>query len=90
MVNSSLLSNESRRPFRDISFDYCSCKIGKGKIHPFPTHDEDAVACFALVHADVRGIAPTISHSHYKYFYHVYVFKKIYIVTFIGDYSQLI
>lgn len=50
----------------------------RGKISHFLSnlHDSISEQCFDLIHSDVRGITPIISHSHYKYF-----------VTFIDDHS---
>ena len=56
----------------------CStCKLGKSKTLPFPSHGSRATKCFDIIHNDVRGPASILSHAHYKYF-----------VTFIDDYSR--
>ena len=57
--------------------DCTTCKLGKSKTLPFPLHVPSATKCFDLVHSDVWGVAPIVSHSQYKYF-----------VTFIDDYSH--
>eukprot|EP00268_Persea_americana_P059265 TRINITY_DN7252_c0_g2_i3.p1 TRINITY_DN7252_c0_g2~~TRINITY_DN7252_c0_g2_i3.p1 ORF type:complete len:904 (-),score=94.40 TRINITY_DN7252_c0_g2_i3:300-3011(-) len=76
LLNSGLII-DNKVSFGDVSFNCDSCKMGKGKALPFPLHDSLAMKCFDIVHSDVWGIAPVISHSHYKYF-----------VTFIDDYSR--
>lgn len=45
--------------------------------HSFPMLDSLTLKCFYLVHSDVWGIAPVLSHSHFKYF-----------VTFIDDFGR--
>ena len=54
-----------------------TCKIGKSKTLPFSVSTSNSIQSFDLVHSDVWGIAPHLSHAHYKYF-----------VTFIDDYSR--
>ena len=61
----------------DVALDCTTCKLGKSKTLPFPLHVPSATKCFDLVHSDVWGVAPIVSHSQYKYF-----------VTFIDDYSR--
>ena len=73
LFNSGLLGNKACSSI-DLSFDCTSCKLGKSKVLPFPHH---ASQCFKLIHSDVWGIAPVVSHAHYKYF-----------VTFINDFSR--
>ena len=73
IFNSGVLNNSSR----NISFDCDICKMGKSKILSFPTSTSFSTECFELVHSNVWGIAPNLSHAHYKYF-----------VTFIDDYSR--
>lgn len=60
-----------------VSFDCATCKMGKSKTLPFSVSASNSIQCFDLVHSDVWGIAPHLSHAHYKYF-----------VTFIDDYSR--
>ena len=56
----------------------CSvCKLAKSKTLPFPSGAHRASTCFEMIHSDVWGISPVVSHAHYKYF-----------VTFIDDYSR--
>jgi len=43
----------------------------------FPSHRSRAAKCFDIVHSDVWGISPAISHAQYKYS-----------VTFIDDFNQ--
>ena len=57
--------------------DCASCKLGTSKSLPFPLHTTHTTKPFELVHNDVWGIAPVISHEHYKYF-----------VTFIDDFTH--
>ena len=76
LFNSRLLRNKACSSI-DLSFDCTSCKLGKSKVIPFPHHASRASQCFELIHSDVWGIAPVVSHAHYKYF-----------VTFIDDFSH--
>jgi len=56
----------------------CSvCKLVKSKTLPFPSGAHCASTCFELIHSDVWGMSPVVSHAQYKYF-----------VTFIDDYSR--
>ena len=73
IFNSGVLNNSSR----NISFDCDNCKMGKSKTLSFPASTSFSTECFELVHSDVQGIAPNLSHAHYKYY-----------ATFIDDYSQ--
>ena len=61
----------------DLSFDCTSCKLSKSKVLPFPHSTSRASQCFNIIHSDVWGIAPIVSHAHYKYF-----------VIFIDDFSR--
>ena len=58
-------------PISNLQFDCDSCRLGKSKTLPFPTHTPNIVQ-----HGDVWGMTPIISHANYKY-----------VVTFIDDYS---
>ena len=60
-----------------LSFDCSACKLGKSKSLSFPSHGSRKTSCFDMIHSDVWGITPVISHANYKYF-----------VTFIDDYSK--
>ena len=60
-----------------LSFDCSTCRLGKSKILPFPSHGGHANTSFEIIHSDVWGITPVVSHAQYKYF-----------VTFIDDYSR--
>ena len=75
LFNSGLLGNKACSSL-DLSFDCTSCKLGKSKVLPFPHPASRASQCFDIIHSDVWGIAPIVSHAHYKYF-----------VTFIDDLS---
>lgn len=56
----------------------CSvCKLAKSKTLPFPSGAHHASTCFEMIHSDVWGMSPVVSHAHYKYF-----------VRFIDDYSR--
>ena len=57
-------------------FDCATCRLGKSKTLPFPVHGHRASTLFEIVHTDVWGASPVISHGQYRYF-----------VTFIDDYS---
>jgi transposase InsO family protein len=76
LINFGLLGNKTCSSL-DLSFDCTSCKLGKSKVLPFPRHASRASQCFDIIHSDVWGIAPVVSHAHYKYF-----------VTFIDDFSR--
>ena len=71
-----LLGNKARSSL-DLSFDCTLCKLSKSKVLPFPHSISRASQCFDIIHSDVWGIAPIVSHAHYKYF-----------VTFIDDFSR--
>nr|KYP68295.1 Retrovirus-related Pol polyprotein from transposon TNT 1-94 [Cajanus cajan] len=60
-----------------VPFDCTTCKLGKSKVLPFPNNASRATHCFDIIHSDVWGISPVVSHACYKYF-----------VTFIDDYSR--
>jgi len=75
LSNSGLLGNKNQ--FSVASFDCSTCKLGKSKTLPFPNFGSRAAKCFDVIHSDVWGISPVISHAHFKYF-----------VTFIDDYSR--
>lgn len=77
LLNSGLLGNKRSPSLSVVQFDCNSCKLGKSKILPFPTHTPNVVQPFDLIHSDVWGMAPVTSHANYKYF-----------VTFIDDYSR--
>ena len=76
LFNFGLLRNKACSSI-DLSFYCTSCKLGKSKVLPFPHHASRASQCLELINSDVWGIAPVISHEHYKYF-----------VTFIDDFSR--
>jgi len=60
-----------------VSFDCTTCKLGKSKTLPFPHNASQTNNYFNIIHSDVWGISPIVSHVGYKYF-----------VTFIDDYSR--
>lgn len=74
LLKSGLLGNKVSN--KD-NIDCASCKLGKSKTLPFPLHKSHTTKAFELVHTDVWGISPVISHQHHKYF-----------VTFIDDYTH--
>ena len=57
--------------------DCSTCKLRKSKPFSFPSHGSRVECCFNLIHSDVWGLTPVISHAKYKYF-----------VRFIDDYSK--
>lgn len=77
LLKSNFLGNKHTPSLNSVHFDCIPCKLGKSKILPFPTHQSNVTQPFDIIHSDVWGVAPVISHSHYKYF-----------VTFIDDYSR--
>ena len=76
LFNCRLLGNKTCSSL-DLSFNCTSCKLGKSKVLPFPCHAFRASHCFDIIHGDVWGIAPVVSHAHYKYF-----------VIFIDEFSR--
>lgn len=61
---------------KNVSFNCLSCKMGKSKTLSYPTPNEITISYLDLIHTDVWGITPTISHSDHEYF-----------VKFIDDYN---
>ena len=76
VINPGLLGNKDQFS-SPLSFDCSTCKLGKSKSLSFPSHGSHTEHCFDLIHSDVWGISPVISHVNYKYF-----------VTFIDDYTK--
>lgn len=76
LLKSSLLGNKNYDSLY-VNSNCNTCKFGKSKILPFTNNGSHATKCFDVIHSDVWGITPIISHVHYKYF-----------VTFIDDYSR--
>lgn len=72
LLKSILLSNTMHS-----SSLFSNCATCTSKILPFPSKGNRATLTFEIIHRDVWGISPTISHGHYKYF-----------VTFIDDYNR--
>lgn len=77
LLKSGVLGNERFSSLPFVQFDCDSCKLGKSKTLPFPIHISNATQPFDLIHSDVWGMSPVVSHANYKYF-----------VTFIDDYSR--
>jgi hypothetical protein len=77
LMKSTVLGNKNSPSLSVIQFDCNSCKLGKSKILPFPVHQANVNQPFDMIHSDLWGISPVISHAHYKYF-----------ITFIDDYSR--
>lgn len=77
LVKSGVLGNKDSPSFSVVQFDCNSCKLGKSKILPFPIHQSNVNQPFDMIHSDLWGISPVISHANYKYF-----------ITFIDDYSR--
>ena len=77
LLKSGLLNNKVQCSSSIVSFECVACRLGKSKVLPFPSEGSRATNPFDIVHSDVWGISPIISHEGYKYF-----------VTFIDDYSR--
>lgn len=77
LLKSGFLGNKESPSLSTLPSDCISCKLGKSKILPFPTHQSNEGQPFDMIHSDVWGMASVISHANYKYF-----------VTFIDDYSR--
>ena len=77
LLKSNFLGNKHIPSLNSVHFDCIPCKLGKSKILPFPTHQSNVTQLFDIIHSDVWGMSPVISHANYKYF-----------VTFIDDYSR--
>lgn len=77
LLNSKLLGNIHQCKYSNSSFDCSSSKLRKSKILPFPIVGSRSKKCFDVIHSDVWGISPVISHAHYKYF-----------VTLVDDYNR--
>jgi len=77
LIKSRVLGNKHFPSFSVVQFDCNSCKLGKSKILPFPIHQSNVNQPFDMIHCDLWGITPVISHAQYKYF-----------ITFIDDYSH--
>jgi len=77
LLKSGLLGNKNLTSSNNDIVDYASCKLGKSKTLPFSLHKTCTTKPFEVIHTDVWGIAPVISHEHYKYF-----------VIFIDDFTR--
>jgi hypothetical protein len=62
MLNSGLLGNKEQVS-KNLSFDCSVCKLGKSKTLSFSSHGSHAKKSFDIVHSDVWGISPVISHT---------------------------
>lgn len=62
------IDNKNSVSMETISFDCTSCKLAKSKVLPFPQSGSHASRVIDIIHSDVWGISPVISHAHYKYF----------------------
>jgi hypothetical protein len=76
LMKCGFLGHKDKGSTHSLSYDCSTCKLGKCKTLPFPAFGSRANTYFKIIHSDVWGIAPVISHAQYKYF-----------VTFIDDYS---
>ena len=76
LFKNGLLGNKN---VSNASISCSVCKLAKSKTLPFPSGAYRASTCFEMIHSDVWGMSPVVSHSHYKYF-----------VTFIDDYSRFV
>ena len=76
LVNSGFLGNKDQFSSH-LSVDCSTCNLGKSKSLSFPSHGSRAESCFDLIHSDVWGITPIITHAKYRYF-----------VTFIDNYNK--
>jgi hypothetical protein len=76
LFKSGLLGNKNLTSSNNDIVDCASCKLGKSKTLPFPLHKTRTTKPFEIMNTDVWGIAPVISHEHYRYF-----------VTFIDDFT---
>ena len=77
LMKSRVIGNKDSPSFSVVQFDCNSCKLSKSKILPFPVHQSKVNQPFDIIHSDLWGIAPIITHEHYRYF-----------ITFIDDYSR--
>ena len=77
LMKRGFLGNKDQCSTNQLHLDCSTCKLGKSKILPFPTHSGQASTPFEIIHSDVWGITPVSSHAKYKYF-----------VTFIDNYSR--
>jgi len=76
LLKYGLLNNKKHSPSTMFS-DCATCKLEKSKTLPFFSEISRATHSFKIIHSDVWGINPVISHAQYKYF-----------VTFIDDYNR--
>nr|KYP60095.1 Retrovirus-related Pol polyprotein from transposon TNT 1-94 [Cajanus cajan] len=75
LIKSGLIGNKNI--ISSSSLPCSVCKLAKSKTLPFPSSAHRADKCFDIIHSDVWGVSPVLSHAQYKYF-----------VTFIDDYSR--
>lgn len=67
LMKSGVLGNKNSPSLSAVQFDCSSCKLGKSKTLPFPVHQSNVNQPFDMIHSDLWGIAPVISHAHYQY-----------------------
>lgn len=77
LLKFDVLGNKEFPSLSAVQFDCNSCKLSKSKILSFPTHQLNPTQVFDMIHSDLWGRTPVISHAHYKYF-----------VIFIDDYIR--
>jgi len=61
LLKSGLLNNKKHSPSTMFS-DCATCKLEKSKTLPFPSEISRAIHSFKIIHSDVWGINPLISH----------------------------
>ncbi|KAL5777431.1 hypothetical protein ACOSP7_010357 [Xanthoceras sorbifolium] len=77
LIKHGYLGNKDQFSSLNLCFDCATCKLGKSKTLSFPKHGSRATKYFEIIHSDVWGVSPIISHAQYKYF-----------VMFIDDYGR--
>lgn len=63
LMKRCFLGNRAQCSTHALSLDCSTCKLGKSKTLPFPTYGGRVNACFEIIHSDVWGITPVISHA---------------------------
>ena len=66
LMKPGFLGNINQCFANSLPLDCSICKLGKSKTLTFPTYGGHANACFEIIHSDVWGITPIISHAQYK------------------------
>nr|KYP76879.1 Retrovirus-related Pol polyprotein from transposon TNT 1-94 [Cajanus cajan] len=77
LMKSSVLGIQNFPSLSVVQFDCLFCKLDKSKILPFSVHQSNINHPFEMIHSDLWGITPVISHAHYECF-----------ITFIDDYNR--